>query len=182
MPATEETYRKTSTLHVVFAVSSIAFLGATVWMIAADHIRPWKKIQREFHLVETTKLGELEKKKQEELLAQHSKELEAVNQKIAQAQATANGNGPLISAKNKEIKSIEGQFADLDTKKRFQKAELDSLRSLYDGMIDRGEDAAARRYIQSTIVPAEKALNEFTVAYQAKSNEFESAKKELKQN
>ncbi len=180
MPATEETYRKTSTLHVVFAVSSIAFLGATVWMIAADHIRPWKKIQREFHLVETTKLGELEKKKQEELLAQHSKELEAVNQKIAQAQATANGNGPLISAKNKEIKSIEGQFADLDTKKRFQKAELDSLRSLYDGMIDRGEDAAARRYIQSTIVPAEKALNEFTVAYQAKSNEFESAKKELK--
>ena len=91
MPATEETYRKTSTLHVVFAVSSIAFLGATVWMIAADHIRPWKKIQREFHLVETTKLGELEKKKQEELLAQHSKELEAVNQKIAKAQAIANG-------------------------------------------------------------------------------------------
>ncbi len=180
MPATEETYRKTSTLHVVFAVTSIAFLGSTVWMIAADHFRPWKTIQREFHRVETDKLVKLEKAKQLDLIAKHSNELVAVNQKIAQANATANQNGPAIYAKQTEIKSIEGQFADLDTKKRFQKAELDSLRSLYDGMIDRGDDAAAKRYIQSTIVPAEKKLNGFTVAYQSKSAELEASKKGLK--
>ena len=180
MPATEETYRKTSTLHVVFAVSSIAFLGSTVWMIAADHIRPWKKIQREFHLVETTKLQETEKKKQEELLAKHSKELEAVNQKIAEADATANKNGPAIAAKQSDLKRLDGEFTDLDTKRRFQKAELDSLRSLYDGMIDRGEEVGARKYIQSTIIPAEKKLDEFTVAYQAKLAELDAAKKELK--
>ncbi len=180
MPATEETYRKTSTLHVVFAVTSIAFLGSTVWMIAADHFRPWKNVQREFHRVETDKLVKLEKTKQLDLIAKHSNELVAVNQKIAQANAIANKNGLEIYSKQTEIKSIEGQFADLDTKKRFQKAELDSLRSLYDGMIDRGEDAAAKRYIQSTIVPAEKKLNEFTVAYQSKSAELEASKKGLK--
>ena len=180
MPATEETYRKTSTLHVVFAVSSIAFLATTFWMIAADHFRPWKKIQREFQIVETDKLAESEKQKQAELLEKHRSELDAVNAKIAQAQATANQNGPAISVKEAEIKSLNGEFTDLDTKRRFQKAELDSLRSLYDGMIDRGEEAGARRYIQSTIIPAEKKLNEFTVAYQAKSAELDKATKDLK--
>lgn len=180
MPATEETYRKTSTLHVVFAVSSIAFLGSTVWMIASDHIRPWKKIQREFQVVETTKLEETEKKKQEELLQKHSKDLDEINAKISQAEATANQNGPAIAAKESEIKSLNGEFTDLDTKRKFQKAELDSLRSLYDGMIDRGEEAGARRYIQSTIIPAENKLNELTVAYQAKSDQLETAKTEVK--
>lgn len=180
MPATEETFRKTSTLHVVFAVSSIAFLGSTIWMIAADHFRPWKAIQREFQAIETAKLEETEKKKQEELLAKHAKELDGINARIAQADATANTNGPAIRAKEKEINALTGQFTDLDTKRKFQKAELDSLRSLYDGMIGRGEEAAARRYIQSTIVPAEEKLNEFTVAYQAKSSELEKAQTELK--
>ena len=52
MPATEETYRSQPTLHVVFAITSIAMTLAIVWMIMADHLRPWKQVQREFHRIE----------------------------------------------------------------------------------------------------------------------------------
>jgi cytochrome c2 len=53
MPATEQTWRNQKLLHVVFAVSGVAMLGATIWMFAADHFREWKPIQRTFIKVET---------------------------------------------------------------------------------------------------------------------------------
>ena len=56
MPATEETYRPQPILHIVFAISSIAMLLATVWMVVADHYRPWKQVQREFQTIEREKL------------------------------------------------------------------------------------------------------------------------------
>jgi hypothetical protein len=40
-------------MHVVFAVSSVAMLGATLWMLVADHNRPWKQHQRTFRDIET---------------------------------------------------------------------------------------------------------------------------------
>jgi len=48
MPANEQTWRDTKLMHVVFGVSSIVMLITTVWMMADDHNRPWKDIQRTF--------------------------------------------------------------------------------------------------------------------------------------
>lgn len=45
MPATESTWRNIKLLHVVFGVSSIAMLLATIWVFVADHNRPWKDYQ-----------------------------------------------------------------------------------------------------------------------------------------
>ena len=56
MPASEEPYRRQPTLHLVFAISSVAMLLSTVWMVMADHLRPWKEVQRQFHEVERDKL------------------------------------------------------------------------------------------------------------------------------
>ena len=53
MPATEQTWRDLKVLHVVFGVSAIALLVATVAMLVVDHNRPWKKYQREFRELET---------------------------------------------------------------------------------------------------------------------------------
>ena len=53
MPATEQTWRDMKVLHVVFGVSAILLLLATVVMLAVDHNRPWKKYQREFRALET---------------------------------------------------------------------------------------------------------------------------------
>ena len=45
MPATEKTWRDNRTMHVIFALSSVLLLAATVWMLVADHFgRDWKGI------------------------------------------------------------------------------------------------------------------------------------------
>src|SRR6267154_2496682 len=48
MPANEQTWRDTKLMHVVFGAASIVMLITTVWMMADDHNRPWKDIQRTF--------------------------------------------------------------------------------------------------------------------------------------
>jgi len=53
MPATEQTWRDLKVLHVVFGLTALALLAATVAMLAVDHNRPWKKYQREFRALET---------------------------------------------------------------------------------------------------------------------------------
>lgn len=52
MPATERTYYNIRRLHVVFAVSSVLLVLATVWMLARDHLRSWKPIQRKRDRIE----------------------------------------------------------------------------------------------------------------------------------
>ena len=53
MPATEQTWRNLKILHVLFAVTALALLVATVTMLAADHDRPWKRYARGFRDLET---------------------------------------------------------------------------------------------------------------------------------
>ncbi|MFH1267050.1 MAG: PDZ domain-containing protein, partial [Planctomycetota bacterium] len=48
MPATNSTFYNMKRLHAVFAVSSMALLAVTLWMLAADHWREWKVYQRTF--------------------------------------------------------------------------------------------------------------------------------------
>ena len=54
MPATEQTWRSTSLLHKIFAVSGMILLVSTIWMFAKDHARPWKPYQRTANQVELT--------------------------------------------------------------------------------------------------------------------------------
>src|SRR5580658_1792798 len=53
MPATEQTWRNSKLLHLVFGISSLAMLVTTLWMLAADHLREWKDVQRKFRDIET---------------------------------------------------------------------------------------------------------------------------------
>jgi cytochrome c551/c552 len=52
MPANEQTWYNLKVLHVVFAVSAVVLLLATVLMLTADHNRPWKKYARGFRDLE----------------------------------------------------------------------------------------------------------------------------------
>jgi cytochrome c2 len=45
MPATEKTWRDQAKMHVIFGVSSLVMLAATIWMLAKDHNREWRKWQ-----------------------------------------------------------------------------------------------------------------------------------------
>jgi cbb3-type cytochrome oxidase cytochrome c subunit len=48
MPSPDDTFFPLSRLHRLFAASAVLLLAATVWMIVADHCRPWKVYQRQF--------------------------------------------------------------------------------------------------------------------------------------
>jgi len=53
MPATEKTWRSMKPLHLIFGVSSMVLLGATLWMLAADHWgRPWRDYQQKSRGIE----------------------------------------------------------------------------------------------------------------------------------
>lgn len=52
MPATEDTWRSTRKLHLIFCLSSVALFLSTLWMLYADHHREWKEYQRTFQRVE----------------------------------------------------------------------------------------------------------------------------------
>ena len=174
MPATEETYRSQPRLHLIFALSSIGMLLTSVWMIMADHLRPWKQVQRQFQQVETAKLEASRQEKLNEQKRKHQAEIQAIDQEIARAEAEARTNARAIRAQQAEIERTRGEYQRLDTEKRFQKAELDSLRSFYDGMIDRDERARAARFVQEKIVPAERKLEGLT-------RDFEKAETTLHQ-
>jgi hypothetical protein len=45
MPATEKTWRDQARMHVIFGISSLVMLGGTIWMLAKDHNREWRRWQ-----------------------------------------------------------------------------------------------------------------------------------------
>jgi cbb3-type cytochrome oxidase cytochrome c subunit len=179
MPATEETYRRQTTLHVVFAVSSIVMLLTTVWMIMADHLRPWKSVQREFHRVETDKLEAAEQKKNEETQARHSTDLEKLDEEIKRAEQLAYENRDKIHEVENQIKKVLGEFESLDTRTRFKKAELDSKRSEYDLIIDKGDPVAANKYLNAVIVPTENDYHDLEKKLEVVVDRQDTLKAEL---
>ena len=48
MSSPDDTFFNLRRLHVVFGVAAMVLFGVTVWMIVADHRRPWKEYQRTF--------------------------------------------------------------------------------------------------------------------------------------
>src|SRR4051794_28040064 len=174
MPATEETYRSQPYLHIVFAVSSVAMTLVIIWMILADHLRPWKQVQREFQRVETAKLAAQRDQTKREEEAKNRAALAEIDRKIAEADRQAAANADRIRAQEDRIRGIKGRFEKLDTDRKFQKATLDSQRSFYDGMIDLDQYAEAGNYLRTTIAASEEALAGIT-------REHEQAKAELTQ-
>ena len=45
MPATEKTWRDQAKMHVIFGISALVMLVGTIWMLAKDHNREWRKWQ-----------------------------------------------------------------------------------------------------------------------------------------
>ncbi|MEX1040161.1 MAG: hypothetical protein WDZ51_06005, partial [Pirellulaceae bacterium] len=61
-----------TTMHMVFGVSSITMLLATLWMFAQDHNREWKPYQRQYRDISVTLTEwELEQEKVEQSLYSH---------------------------------------------------------------------------------------------------------------
>ena len=66
-----------------------------------------------------------------------------------------------------ELRKLGGAFERLDIERRFKKTELDSKRSLYDGMIDRGEESQARSYLTTVVAQTEGELDSLSKKLEA---------------
>ena len=84
MPATEQTWRSPSLLHIVFGATSFLMLVATIWMFAKDHTREWKDYQKAHNAVSQfyTKGREYEARS-----VQFANQLAKANADLAEAQA-----------------------------------------------------------------------------------------------
>src|SRR6516165_6630075 len=108
MPATEETYRSQPTLHLVFAISSIAMLLSTVWMVMADHLRQWKQVQRDFHSIERDKLQATEQEKLKVQKEKYDTQIKELDTKIAAAEANASQRAAQIRDIDRELDRLIG--------------------------------------------------------------------------
>ncbi len=162
MPSSEETYRRQPVLHLIFAVSSIAMTLSIIWMIMADHLRPWKQVQREFHLFEREKLKADEQAALKSRAGKIQNQIDEFDKKIKEAEQGAAQRAADLNRLEKELKTLQARSEKLDTERKFKKAELDSLRSLYDGLIERGEEREARVYLNTTVSKAEERLGELS--------------------
>src|SRR5947209_5829844 len=126
MAASDQTYRNQKTLHVVFAVSSVAMLLSTVWMFAEDYNRPFKRMQRDFRDVEEeiSKRATLASAPDEA----RRKAVVASEQEVTKAKARLQAVKDLIDADTSRLRPARFQ-----AEKRLQdlKADFDSTTSLY---------------------------------------------------
>ncbi len=130
MPANESYLRDVKKVHVVFAASSIALFGATIWMMGADHAREWTGYQRSFEDVQARKLelanNALEKSPQ----YQTTKDELIARKKEAQQQLDA--SGPQLKQLKAELDEAERLFDGSSRAVRAARAERDKARADYD--------------------------------------------------
>ncbi len=76
MPATEKTWRDQLRMHVIFGISALVMLLGTIWMLAKDHNREWRKWQ----------------------LADRSREAWTIQAQLAQAEITSQSKRDTLNA------------------------------------------------------------------------------------
>lgn len=78
MPAKEEVWRNSRLMHMIFGISGVVLLFATLWMMTEDHNREWKEYQRSFRRLETLN-------RQWRTVAAQNAEYEQQRQELAEA-------------------------------------------------------------------------------------------------
>ncbi len=126
MAASDQTYRNQKSLHLVFAISSVAMLVSTIWMFWDDYNRPFKKVQRDFRTVEAevakrTLLASAPTPDRREAVVQAEKE-------VAQAREIQNAVRRLA---DDDVKALKTKQFKAEKARADKKAEYDSLMSFY---------------------------------------------------
>jgi len=89
MPATEQTWRNQKVMHVVFACSALVMAFATLWLLAKDHNREWKRWQ----LTDRKKEAWMTQSQHDSLAFQYASKMEdfAADIRVAQAEKISAG-------------------------------------------------------------------------------------------
>ncbi|MDX1503320.1 MAG: c-type cytochrome [Thermoanaerobaculia bacterium] len=122
-------------LNQIFAWSSVALLGVTLWMVFDDYAKPWKRMQAEFRSLERQKLrAELE----EERRQLDQEELAGVREQIEAERAALADRRDRLSELQSEVTRLDKKIYAADARARTTKSILDTARYELDVAIQKG--------------------------------------------
>ncbi|RPI88978.1 MAG: PDZ domain-containing protein, partial [Planctomycetaceae bacterium] len=169
MPATENVWRSLPVMHRVFAVSSLALLGATLLMFRSDYADEWRKIQSVNYKLQTrlidTDLAQLT----DAQFADKNSQLEA---NLASAtQLVADRKQELESA-TADASKVDGEFQKLSQEVRFKRAERDVRRAAYDLAVRDQLPVAQTRPLREQFVEAQALVDDLEAKLQELEGRF----------
>lgn len=129
MPASEDFYRNQKKLHLVFLISSLGLFAATIWMLAADHIKAWKNYQRDFNTVNREVISE-EIREKERLINQAK--LDDVTRRLETAQEKLDDQARLKEQTQAELSQLQPELLSRERAAAFAKADQAQLMSQFD--------------------------------------------------
>ena len=122
-------------LNLVFALSSVLLLGATVWMIWADYSREWKEYQRQFFAMERELTA---RQMQEARQGIDQAELQRIEGELREAETALAAEQGAIEPLAAEIASLDERRTLADIREREIKAVYDSDKFYYEETRERG--------------------------------------------
>ncbi len=125
MSSPDDTFFNIKRLHVVFAVSSLALLAVTIWMLAAAHLRQWKVYQRTYRDSVEPWLTEAR------LHAQKSEEYAARENELVQAVAEAGKRVPGRALIDAFVKQLNADAA----RRKADPPDAAKVRATYDALV-----------------------------------------------
>ncbi|MEA2560278.1 MAG: hypothetical protein QOH06_1782 [Acidobacteriota bacterium] len=121
-------------MNMWFAISALALLATTLWMVVADYAQPWKRFQAEFRDLERDELRK-ELKKESDKIGGQSKQLRA---EIRAAEKAVGKHHDEIAKLEDQVRELSSKWSQADSKWRGAKARVDEARFLYDQSIQVG--------------------------------------------
>jgi cytochrome c2 len=125
-------------MNMVFAISSLALLAVTLWMVVADYAQPWKKFQAQFRSLERKKILADMQAEQEKI---NKTDLVQLRQDIKTGEKELAGHRGEIRKLEDKARDIKSQIDAADAAWRGAKARLDEARFQYDVAIQSGGDS-----------------------------------------
>jgi cytochrome c551/c552 len=173
MPATESTWRNSSQLHRIFAVTGVLLTISTVWMFWKDHARTWKTYQVETNEIDL-KMNQLRQEQYEtgEAVVEHDRRAT----ELAEAKAT-----PIDPQRLDDFKSLAGQLNKVLSEWKNAGHPYSTV-YIDEPSIKRDEESLAKssglaKDARSKANEADKAVDTALAEFQAKPNDKALAEK-----
>src|SRR5258706_5030730 len=130
-----EMVKRTNTLNLVFALSSIGLLLAFSLMVWVDYDREWKKYQLQFNTLEVKLTKEQIEKSAGKVDAARSRQLEEA---IARGKEEEKGRRAEVAKAQAEADRVHARWYAVDQNYRFTKALIDKARYEYEEAAPQG--------------------------------------------
>src|SRR5262245_6436604 len=169
MAATDQHYRDQKTLHIVFAVTSVAMLVSVIWMFAQDYYREFKTEQRVFRDVES------EVYKRQVLAAAPTEQKQA--DVVAAQEALTRAQNELKEAKRvleRDTSRIQLERLRAENKRATIKADMDSVMSFINIAADESPTGLYSPEAESLI----RRFNDLKAQYDKANSEVQAREQE----